>query len=331
MRDIPENKAGNLMVVIDTNTAWWGQTNYRVDGAFDPGDQMVRILDGEDPDEFFMEKYPTGFDGEQYNKVKLIGRRDTNETIADVGGQTAIIQPSRFISFAKQILKDTDLKASTLLFTDNCRRLAMTMLLDSDKYKQSFASIGTSCDNSRALYATGWDNKIVCSNTETAAYGFGKKVTCKHTDNWEQNIPNFIKFLEELEKHREWADAFEEALKEIKIETQDRKDFIMDLMPDTWEEGTKPSDRQKTILFNKRNNLSLMCKGVGRSEFTGTAIDLYNGVTEYSSHPSRKVKGSVDKNKFNSRTEFATQATGDGDNAMESHAVAYLGEKYELA
>lgn len=341
--DLAVNKDGHYMATINTNIAWWGETHYKVDGDFCPHDASKRMLCGVDPGKFyrtFNPKHPKT--KEKYKGVKVVVRADTDSMISHVGSQTTIIQPDRFNQLAEQLLAETgsEVKAASYVFLNNCTKVAMTLALPSDEYKQKMVTIGFGTSNERAIYLSGWANKVVCSNTERMAW-MANKITIRHTANWEDKIPQMLKFMQQFEKHWELAQEFEKELAGIKAKKEDVKDMIQSLLPPTMirsglvDEDGKAIMKEKeasTRLTNNRKNLrQFIVDGKGR-DGDRTAKALFDGVTEYTSHPERRSFGSVSKSRYNARTAFSQQvACEDPQIDLETKAVKWLSDRYDVA
>jgi len=329
--NITENIEGKKMVLLRNNKAWWGGSEYKVEGSFLAKDEVGRLMPGVSPDKFFVARHPTfKFDGKKvkYEGCKIVFRADNKTPISHIGSRSAIIQPSEFAEMADKVTKEVDARAATFVFTDKGQEMSMTIMLDENKYSQKFLSLGCSNDNNQTLWLSRWNNEIVCQNTRRAAFS---QVLCKikMTLGYEGRINRMVSAVEGFKKYDKWFEEFEAALGEISLDKKERVEFIKEALPHTKDkDGNVLEGRGKSIVDNKRMNLNYFIR-MGTGNRNNTMSDLYSGVTEFQSHPERSKFGSTKATKEES---FLRQVKNDNplkDKDYERKAIDFIYARHE--
>lgn len=253
---------------------------------------------------------------------------ESNKTISVVGSRYGIIQNSKAFEFIDLMTSGTlGAEQTPIIETagilDDGARMYVTAKMpnkffidgdDSDGIDDYILFTNTH-DGSGAVMALFTPIRVICQNTLNAAIrGASNKVSFKHTANVGERLEfskeeNMKYILSILGKHKQFTDEFTSQLYNLKSQTITDADATM--FATYVMSGVNAKENMRLIKSNNMDVLGVseistrtknqiislrdaIESGVGQSQFRGTKLWLYNGLTSYLGN-DRSYKSEQDK------------------------------------
>lgn len=311
---------GRVRVFLSDMQAWWRrlvrQEPFGGDGMT-TAKKADRLIGS-----YTFSKQPVESCGKEVPGYKAIVCNEADyKPISVVTDSYEIIQPHEFAALIDECVTEFGAIIDTYGFLNDFAVMFASCKLpddfiqlksDAGDPRDHYHNFGSSFDRTRPLYGCCSSIRVVCHNTETASYYAArnkKKLSSyfaiKHHKNWKQNIDEMKRaFCLSRDMIRAKAE-FLDALREVKIPSKREKwEFaaaVLESDPvEVLERATAQARMKKgepysrsameAVSSRRFNNIHSLVNFIerGKGNEGKTAADLFNGVTEFESHPERK-------------------------------------------
>lgn len=229
--------------------------------------------------------------GDKKSKVRILDKhamvRVTDERVLGVvGSKYTPFQNREAFDFADAIVDSGEAKYETAGSLKDGRTIFLTMklgdefLINGEDVHQAYLALRTSHDGTKAIGACITMIRIVCSNTESAAFGSAK---------WKWSMPHTASALGKIEEARKslrlsfaYKDAYVDfagQLMNLKVTDEDVRQLLEGVLP----------DRPKTE--EVIGSIITMYHESPTNGYTGTGWGAYNAITEYLDHGRNTTAG----------------------------------------
>ena len=253
---------------------------------------------------------------------------ESNKTINVVGSKYGVVQNSKAFEFIDLMTsgtlgaEQTPIIETAGILDDGARmyvtaKMPNKFFIDGDDGDgiDDYILFTNTHDGSGAVMALFTPIRVICQNTLNAAIrGASNKVSFKHTANVGERLEfskeeNMKYILSILGKHKQFTDEFTSQLYNLKSQTITDADATM--FATYVMSGANAKENMRLIKSNNMNVLGVseistrtknqiislrdaIESGVGQSQFRGTKLWLYNGLTSYLGN-DRTYKSEQDK------------------------------------
>ena len=253
---------------------------------------------------------------------------ESNKTINVVGSKYGIVQNSKAFEFIDLMTsgtlgaEQTPIIETAGILDDGARmyvtaKMPNKFFIDGDDGDgiDDYILFTNTHDGSGAVMALFTPIRVICQNTLNAAIrGASNKVSFKHTANVGERLEfskeeNMKYILSILGKHKQFTDEFTSQLYKLKSQTITDADATM--FATYVMSGANAKENMRLVKSNNMNVLGVneistrtknqiislrdaIESGVGQSQFRGTKLWLYNGLTTYLGN-DRTYKSDEDK------------------------------------